>query len=141
MAQNKIEIKLIYKRKSINQPPSNNSKMSSALLQANAVMGQLLAEQGEKLDRTIQLLSQITSGLYNNYDTQQYILKLHMSFLVNGNGIPECACSKELCICEYERPWPTTRQGDENTDRIKKLEEQVQTLEARVNAMINAGQA
>ena len=76
-----------------------------------------------KLSYAQESMYQLLGGLYNP-ETQRELLKSYTTFLYTGNNYLERDVSESI--------WPTTRQGDENEDRIKRLEENIDILVKRL---------
>ena len=72
-----------------------------------------------QLSAAQETIFQLLGGLFNQ-ETQKQILDAHMKFLYTGRTFTD----EEI---EQSR-WPTTRQGDENAERIQKLEENIDVL-------------
>jgi len=75
-----------------------------------------------KLNYAQESIYQLLGGLYN-HETQRELLKSYTNFLYTGNNYLEH---------DLENIWPTTRQGDENEERIKRLEENIDILVKRL---------
>jgi cob(I)alamin adenosyltransferase len=79
----------------------------------------------ENLEATQITLHQLIGGLYNQR-TQKKMLNKHTVCLFSLNQ--DVSDDEDL----EENKWPTTRQGDENEERIKKLEENIDVLVKRL---------
>lgn len=78
----------------------------------------------EKLEATQFTVHHLIGGLYNQR-TQRKILNKNIGVLFSQN--------KDVSDEDHEEnKWPTTRQGDENEERIQKLEENIDTLVKRL---------
>lgn len=75
----------------------------------------------EIIDNQNQVITQLIGGLYSQH-TQLDMIHLHLDVL-NGDKNAKNLAKKINCSI-----WPTTRQGDENTKRIEKLEETIQMM-------------
>jgi hypothetical protein len=77
-----------------------------------------------KLNYAQESMYQLLGGLYN-HETQKELLKSYTNFLYTGNNYLEH---------DLENIWPTTRQGDENEERIEKLEKGNALLKEKLEA-------
>jgi hypothetical protein len=84
----------------------------------------LIKEQAEQLKRTKNAVYQLIGGLYNHQE-QNYPLKYHIAMLF-GNELP-----KQPEEYTFDDMYPTTRQGDDQAERIKALEERLMLLEKK----------
>ena len=91
----------------------------------NQELRKIIAEQDGKLERAIIAIYQLHGGLYNQR-TQGYSLGLANASLFGD--VKPIGDDKE-CI------WFTTRQGDDNADRITKLEEKLEEMEKKILKM------
>ena len=97
------------------------------LKEENTELREIINEQERKLERAMSAIYQLYGGLYNQ-KKQNYILKKRISFLYDNEEQPD----------EPTEPyniWPTTRQGDDNEERIKLLEEKLLMLEEKMVLM------
>jgi len=78
-----------------------------------------------KLSYAQESIYQLLGGLYN-HETQRELLKSYTNFLYTGNNYLERDVSESI--------WPTTRQGDENAERIEKLEKDNALLKEKLEA-------
>lgn len=78
----------------------------------------------ENLEATQSTLHHLIGGLYNQ-QTQKKMLNKHRVVLFSQN-------QDDSDEDQEENNWPTTRQGDENEDRIQKLEENIDILVKRL---------
>jgi hypothetical protein len=92
----------------------------------NVTLREMVIDQSCKLERAIHAIYNLHGGLFNR-ETQSYILETNNA-LLHGEPLPKIP-SKSCDI------YPTTRQGDENEERIKQLEETIRILEEKINAL------
>lgn len=110
------------------QSPIPDTMMNNAQIVANCrFLEDKIAEQEatikameEKLDGVQRVVYQLLGGLFNQ-SSQEGILSNHLNTLFNSDNYIEENTSKWAS-------WPTTRQGDENAERIAELEAQIQAL-------------
>lgn len=111
------------------QSPIPDTMMNNAQIVANCrFLENKVEEQAatikameEKLDGVQRVVYQLLGGLFNQ-DSQGGTLSNHLNMLFkNDNQAEEEDISKWTI-------WPTTRQGDENADRIAALEAQIKDL-------------
>ena len=125
---------------------------------ANKELRAMLAVQAAQIERNTTTIYQLLGGLFNQR-TQARILNVHMSGLFVQDGASACeaahdeAAHDEAAVTsaseaahdeddeaadedeELENVWPTTRQGDEHSERLKEMEERFRKLEEQVVAM------
>ena len=115
------------------QSPIPDTMMNNAQIVANCrFLENKVEEQAatikameEKLDGVQRVVYQLLGGLFN-HDSQGGTLSNHLNMLFkNDNDIPESEDEEDT---SKWTSWPTTRQGDENADRIAALEAQIQDL-------------
>ena len=75
------------------------------------------------------VLYQLIGGIFNQ-KTQRYVMSSYVDDLF-GTSSSEQEAEAET----EETQWPTTRQGDNNEERIRKLEETIQKLEKQIENM------
>jgi len=78
-----------------------------------------------KLSYAQESMYQLLGGLYNS-ETQRELLNSYTEFLYTGNNYLEEDVSESI--------WPTTRQGDENAERIEKLEKDNALLKEKLES-------
>ena len=129
----------------------------------NKELRTMLAVQAAQIERNTTPIHQLLGGLFNQR-TQARILNVYMSglFVQDGASASACETAKALTseaavtsACEaaddeaahdedddeadedeeLENVWPTTRQGDEHSERLKEMEERFRKLEEQVVAM------
>lgn len=92
----------------------------------NAELRKIIESHAEEIERCKGVIYQLVGGLFNQ-KTQKWIGKSHVNVLLGKKYEPE---ENEE---EYaESIWPTTRQGDEHEERIRKMEETMRKLEDRI---------
>jgi len=115
------------------QSPIPDTMMNNAQIVANCrFLENKVDEQAatikameEKLEGMQRVVYQLLGGLFN-HSSQGGTLSNHLNTLFENNiGIP--ATEEEKNTSKWGI-WPTTRQGDENADRIAALESQVQSM-------------
>jgi hypothetical protein len=79
----------------------------------------------QKLSSAQETLFQLLGGLFNK-ETQSQFLESHIKFLYTGRTLTD----EEI----QENRWPTTRQGDENSERIEQLEKDNALLKENLEA-------
>ena len=119
-----------------------------------AELKKIIAAQAAQINRNTTTIHQLLGGLFNQR-TQARILNIYMSglFVEDGVSASEAAASEaaaseaaadddddeadasEAEDEELENVWPTTRQGDEHSERLKEMEERFRKLEEQVVAM------
>ena len=123
----------------------------------NKELRAMLAVQAAQIERNTTTIHQLLGGLFNQR-TQARILNVYMSGLFVEDGVSASACEAVTSKAadtseaadedddeaaseaadedeELENPWPTTRQGDEHSERLKEMEERFRKLEEQVVAM------
>ena len=111
------------------QSPIPDTMMNNAQIVANCrFLENKVEEQGatikameEKLEGMQRVVYQLLGGLFNQ-DNQHGILSSHLNMLFKNDIQAYDEDTSKWGIC------PTTRQGDENADRIAALEAQVQAM-------------
>ena len=106
---------------------SNALSIYYALKEENTELRNIINEQEQKLERAMSAIFQLYGGLYNQ-KKQNYILKKRVAFLFDTEEHPD-EPTEEYNI------WPTTRQGDENEERINQLDVKLLKLEEKVELM------
>ena len=102
-------------------------KMSSieSIQKENAELRKIIERHADEIERCKSVIYQLVGGLFNG-KTQKWIFKAHSDILLGKKYDPE---ENEE---EYAGSiWPTTRQGDEHEERIRKMEETMKKLEDR----------
>jgi len=84
----------------------------------------LIKEQAEQLKRTTTAVAQLLGGLYNHTE-QEYVLQFNLAHLF-GKELPE-----QPAGYTFDDMYPTTRQGDDQAEKIKALEERLMLLEKK----------
>ena len=95
----------------------------------NAELRKTLEKQSKEIERCKNVVYQLVGGLYNE-NTQRGTSSRHVKQLFGYNNEQELEDEKDSWTI-----WPTTRQGDDNEKRIKKLEETIKNLEERFEIM------
>jgi hypothetical protein len=85
----------------------------------------------DQLDGLRGVLYQLIGGVFNQ-KTQRCVMN---SFIDELFGTTSSEGATETEGIEEEMRWPTTRQGDNNELRLRKLEETVQKLEKQIENM------
>jgi len=96
----------------------------------NAELRKMVENHAEEIERFKSVIYQLVGGLFNQ-KTQKCIMKSHINELFGTSN--DDTDDKEEKAEDYI--WPTTRQGDEHEERIRKLEEIVQKLEKQVELL------
>ena len=86
-----------------------------------------------QIDRLRGVLYQLIGGLFNQ-KTQRYVMSSYIDDLF-GTSSSEQEAETEAETETEEMQWPTTRQGDNNEERIRKLEETIEKLEKQIENM------
>jgi hypothetical protein len=116
---------LLPAKNPIQQTMMNNSQIveNSRFLEAKLVeQAATIKAMEEKLEGLQKVVYQLLGGLFNQ-GSQNSILSNHLNTLFNTND----RRANEENTSKWAI-WPTTRQGDENADRIAALEAQVQAM-------------
>lgn len=92
----------------------------------NAELRKIIENHADEIERCKSVIFQLVGGLFNQ-KTQKWISKAHCNVLLGKKYEPEEEEEDEVCSL-----WPTTRQGDEHEERMRKMEETIQKLEERV---------
>lgn len=95
----------------------------------NVELREIIENHADEIERCKSVIFQLVGGLFNQ-KTQKWIGKAHVNVLLGKKYEPEEDEEDEICSI-----YPTTRQGDEHEERIRKLEETIQKLEERVLKM------
>jgi len=82
-----------------------------------------------ELERLRGVLYQLIGGVFNQI-TQRHTMSSYIDVLFGATS-----SEGETEGIEEETHWPTTRQGDNNEKRIRKLEETIQKLEKQIENM------
>jgi len=99
----------------------------------NAELRKIVENHAEEIERCKGVIYQLVGGLFNQ-KTQKWIGRSHINVLI---GKPEETREEEEEEISAESIWPTTRQGDQQEERIRKMEETIQKLEKQVEMMEN----
>ena len=96
----------------------------------NAELRKIVESHADEIERCKSVIYQLVNGLFNP-KTQKCIGNLHNNVLL---GKPEEDGEDEEDEEDEanESIWPTTRQGDEHEERIRKMEETRRKLEERI---------
>lgn len=117
--------------------PTNTKeqRMSSieSIQKENAELRKIVENHAEEIERCKGVIYQLVGGLFNQ-KTQKWIGRSHINVLI---GKPEETREEEEEEISAESIWPTTRQGDQQEERIRKMEETIQKLEKQVEMMEN----
>jgi len=102
----------------------------------NAELRQMVENNANELEKCKSVIFQLIGGLFNQ-KTQKWIGNSHTNVLMGKKYDPEAdepKADEPEADEEYDNSsiWPTTRQGDEHEERIRKLEETIKQLEERV---------
>jgi hypothetical protein len=92
----------------------------------NAELRKIIESHADEIERCKSVIYQLVGGLFNQ-KTQKWIGKAHANVLLGKKYEPEENEEDEVCCI-----WPTTRQGDEHEERIRKMEETMRKLEDRI---------
>jgi len=95
----------------------------------NSELRKKIETHDDDLKRLRGVLYQLIGGIFNQ-KTQRYVMSSYIDDLV-GTSSSEQEAEAET----EETQWPTTRQGDNNEERIRKLEETIQKLEKKIENM------
>ena len=94
----------------------------------NAELRKIIESHADEIERCKGVIYQLVGGLFNQ-KTQKWIGKSHVTVLL---GKPEETREEEEEEIWAESIWPTTRQGDQHEERIRKMEETMRKLEERI---------
>ena len=86
-----------------------------------------------ELERLRGVLYQLIGGVFNQR-TQRHTMSSYIDMLLGATS-SEGETEGETEGIEEETQWPTTRQGDNNELRLRKLEETVEKLEKQIKNM------
>lgn len=89
----------------------------------NAELREIIENHAEEIERCKSVIYQLVGGLFNQ-KTQKWIGKSHVNVLYGTSNEDEEEANDSV--------WPTTRQGDEHEERIRKMEETMRKLEERI---------
>ena len=95
----------------------------------NSELRKKIETHDDDLKRLRGVLYQLIGGIFNQ-KTQRYVMSSYVDDLF-GTSSSEQEAEAET----EETQWPTTRQGDNNEERIRKLEETIQKLENKIENM------
>ena len=95
----------------------------------NSELRKKIETHDDDLKRLRGVLYQLIGGIFNQ-KTQRYVMSSYIDDLF-GTSSSEQEAEAET----EETQWPTTRQGDNNEERIRKLEETIQKLEKQIENM------
>ena len=97
----------------------------------NSELRKKIETHDDDLKRLRGVLYQLIGGIFNQ-KTQRYVMSSYIDDLVGTSSSEQEA---EAEAETEETQWPTTRQGDNNEERIRKLEETIQKLENKIENM------
>jgi hypothetical protein len=95
----------------------------------NAELREIIESNTDEIERCKSVIFQLVGGLFNQ-KTQKWIAKSHVNVLLGKKF--ELEEDEEDKVCSL---WPTTRQGDDHEERMRKMEETIQKLEKQVEMM------
>ena len=93
----------------------------------NAELRKMVESYACEIERCKGVVYQLVGGLFNQKN-QNCIMNSHINELIGTSN-------EEKEEKAQESIWPTTRQGDEHEERIRKLEETVQKLVKQVELL------
>ena len=111
-----------------------------AIQKENADLRRIVENHAYEIEKCKTVIYQLVGGLFNQ-KTQNGIVNEHISQL--------CGTKHEHAVEdeedeedededeEYGSIWPTTRQGDEHEERLRKMEEIMKNIEERVLSVEN----
>jgi len=99
----------------------------------NSELRKKIETHDDDLNRLRCVLYQLIGGIFNQ-KTQRYVMSSYIDDLF-GTSSSEQEAETEAEAETEETQWPTTRQGDNNEERIRKLEETIQKLEKQIENM------
>ena len=107
-------------------------KMSTyeSIQKENAELRQMVEKHANEIEQCKSVVYQLVGGLFNQR-TQKWMGKSHTDVLMGNKYEPPETKEEEEEIWA-ESIWPTTRQGDKNEERIRKMEETIKQLEERI---------
>ncbi len=97
----------------------------------NAELRKIVENNADELEKCKSVIFQLIGGLFNQ-KTQKWIGNSHTNVLLGKKYEPEAYEPEADEEYDNSSIWPTTRQGDEHEERIRKLEETIKQLEERV---------
>ena len=107
-------------------------KDNASILKDNAELRQIIAAYAGQIERNKAAICQLFGGLYNPIE-QKRILNEHLNTLIGCEEEDDDDASD--ISDDDEDIWPTTRQGDEHSKRLKESEERLRILAEQVAAM------
>lgn len=112
-------------------PNNKQHKMSSyeSIQKENAELRKIVENHAEEIEHCKSVIYQLVGGLFNQ-KTQKWIGKSHVNVLYGTSNEDEEEEANDSEANDYV--WPTTRQGDEHEERIRKMEETIRKLEERI---------
>ena len=100
------------------------TELIEEMYETNIAQCKRIEELEKQSERTKNAVYQLIGGLYNQQD-QNYPLKYHIAMLFGGE-LP-----KQPAEYTFDDMHPTTRQGDDQAEKIKSLEERLMLLEKK----------
>jgi len=103
----------------------------------NSELRKKIETHDDDLKRLRGVLYQLIGGIFNQ-KTQRYVMSSYIDDLFGTSSSEQEAETEAETEAEAETEetqWPTTRQGDNNEERIRKLEETIQKLEKQIENM------
>ena len=105
----------------------------------NSELRKKIETHDDDLKRLRCVLYQLIGGIFNQ-KTQRYVMSSYIDDLFGTSSSEQEAETEAETEAEAETEteetqWPTTRQGDNNEERIRKLEETIQKLEKQIENM------
>ena len=105
----------------------------------NAELRKIVENHAEEIEHCKSVIYQLVGGLFNQ-KTQKWIGKSHVNVLYGTSNEDEEEEANDSEANDSEANdseandyvWPTTRQGDEHEERIRKMEETMRKLEERI---------
>ncbi len=112
-------------------PTNKQQKMSSieSIQKENAELRKIVKEHADEIERCKGVVYQLVGGLFNQ-KTQKGSMDSLLNVLDRTSNEPE-----EYDEEGNESIWPTTRQGDNHENRMRKMEETIQKLEKQVEIL------
>jgi hypothetical protein len=95
----------------------------------NAELRKIVKEHADEIERCKGVVYQLVGGLFNQ-KTQKGSMDSLLNVLDRTSNEPE-----EYDEEGNESIWPTTRQGDNHENRMRKMEETIQKLEKQVEIL------
>lgn len=94
----------------------------------NAELRKIVERHADEINQFKSVLYQLIGGLFNQ-KTQKNVMNAYIDELYAKDD------EEELDEEKVESIWPTTRQGDNNEERISKMEETIQKLEKQIEML------